>query len=186
MFLSLASQSFLTVRPGFVNNSRIVRECRHCLNLLSGRFTSAPLGYSFRNPLRLNFMCHLPRSIWPLRGNSFGTPIYPGSMRSPVTPLDSLATWWIEGVPTNYLDLVMTSSQPSWPCLRVIALWADTRKEWGPHLTTSAVDKDLLKRLWLLSTFFTSARFSLGADVGYLAHHFLSSWRSYHLLISRI
>ena len=57
----------------------------------AGRANSPRLLQSFRNPLRLNWMCHMPRSSWPLRENSFGTPTYPGSMRSPAPPLDSPA-----------------------------------------------------------------------------------------------
>ena len=65
----------------FVNNSRIVRECRLFLGPLSGRFSESPvwetvgptsspqLGHSFRNRLQLNWLCHSPRSNWLLCGN---------------------------------------------------------------------------------------------------------------------
>ena len=59
------------------------------------------------------------------------------------------------------------------PCLRVIELWADTWKEWGSHLKTSAGDADPLRKRKLFSTFFASAYLSVGVDIGYLAQHFL-------------
>ena len=62
----------------------------------------------------------------------------------------------------------MTSSQPRLPCLRVIALRADTRKECGVHLTISAGDADSLRKRNLFSTFFVSARLSLGVDMTFL------------------
>ena len=32
----------------------------------------------------------------------------------------------VEGAPTSYLDLDITSSRSQWPCLQVIVLWVDT------------------------------------------------------------
>ena len=41
-------------------------------------WTNSPvLLYSFRNPLRLNWVWQLHRSSWPLGGNTFGPPTYP-------------------------------------------------------------------------------------------------------------
>ena len=53
-----------------------------------------------------------------MHGNSLGTSTYPGSMRSPAASLDSPGHWWIEDVPTSYLDLIVTLSQPQWSCSR--------------------------------------------------------------------
>ena len=72
----------------------------------------------------------------PSRGNSSETSTYLGSMRSPAPPLGPLGPQWIEGAPTTYLDLVVTSSRSQWPCLQVTVLWVDTWKECGYHLTT--------------------------------------------------
>ena len=52
-------------------------------------------------------------------------------MRSPAPPLGSLGSQWIEGAPSSYLDLVVTSSGSQWPSLQVTVLWVDTRKECG-------------------------------------------------------
>ena len=54
------------------------------------------------------------------------------------------------------------------------------------QFTTSAGNAAPLKKRRLFSTFFVNTRLSLGVDIGYLAHHFFSACRSYHLLISRI
>ena len=48
----------------------------------------------------------------------------------------------------------------------VIALWADMRKEWSFHLTTSAGHADSLRKRGLLSNSFVSARLSLGEVFG--------------------
>ena len=63
------------------------------------------------------------------RSNSFETLAYPGTMNSPVLPLGSLGHRYIESAPTFYSDLVVTSSQPLWPCFQVILLWKDSRRE---------------------------------------------------------
>ena len=76
------SQAATDTLSGFVNNSRIIRECRRCHDLLSGRFTSvslvrvsersdileavepmSSLGLAryFRNPPQLSYACLLPR-----------------------------------------------------------------------------------------------------------------------------
>ena len=86
-------------RPSFCYGS----PCTATFREITGRTNSPGLVHSFRNPLRLIWVCHLPRSR---------TPTYPGSMKSLAPPLDSPGPWWIEAVPTNYLDLVVTSSQP--------------------------------------------------------------------------
>ena len=49
-------------------------------------------------------------------------------MRSPSPPLSSPGLWWIEGLWTIYLDVIVTSCQRQCPCLHDIALWIDTRK----------------------------------------------------------
>ena len=108
-----------------------------------GRTNYTELVHSFRNPLQLNWVCHLPLWSCSLHGNSFGTPIFPGLMRSPAPLLDSTGPWLKEVVPTNYLDLVATSSQPLWSCLLVIALWVHNRKERACHLTTFSEKKTL-------------------------------------------
>ena len=54
-------------------------------------------------------------------------------------------------------------------------LWADTRKECGYHLTTSAMDAGPLRKRRLLSTFFVTARLLLGVDIGYFGSSFLVS-----------
>ena len=170
--------------PGFVSNSKIVREYRRCFDFLAGRFTNVLLvcvpGHSdfltfFRLYSRRASQSWRAWSSWSLSENSFGTSTYQGSMRSPAPFIDSSRSWWIEGVPTNYLVLGVTSYQLQWPYLQVIALWKDTRREWGSHLTTSAVDAAPLRKRRLLSTFLASARLLLGVDIGYLTPLFLSA-----------
>ena len=73
----------------------------------------------------------------------------------------------MEGIPTNYLVLVLTSYQ--WPYLRVIALWEDMLKECGSHLTISVVVVNPLRKKRLLSTFFINVRLLLGVNIDYLA-----------------
>ena len=111
------------------------------------------LAHFLRNPVQSTWECHLPRSNWPSRGNSRETPTYPRSMRSPPPPLGSLGPQWIEGAPTSYLDLVVTSSPSQRPCLQVTVLWVDTRKKCDSHLTTCAVDPDPLKKRFLSTLF---------------------------------
>ena len=50
----------------------------------------------------------------------------------------------------------------------------DTLREWGAHLTTSAVNADPLRKRRLLSNFFVSARLLTAVDIGYLAPHSLT------------
>ena len=106
------SQAAIKSLSNFVNNSRFLGNIAVVLTFFlgaspvyhwcgfpgtsqfwetAGRANSPRLLQSFRNPLRLNWMCHMPRSSCPLRENSFGTPTFPGSMRSPAPPLDSPA-----------------------------------------------------------------------------------------------
>ena len=101
-------------------------------------------------------------------------PIYPGSMRSCAPPLGSLGPQWIEGVPTSYLDLVVTSSQSQWQCSQLTVLWEDPRKECSFHLTTSAVGTDPLRKRRLLSAFFVNAHLLRNTDIGYLVIRSLS------------
>ena len=108
------------------------------------------------------------------------------SMRIPTLTPDSPGPWWIEGVWTSYLDLIVTSSQPQRPCLHNIALWVDTRKGCGSKSNTSAVCVAPLRKRKLLSTSSVSARPLIGAGINFLALSFLSAWRSYPLLTSRI
>ena len=88
----------------------------------------------------------IPRLNSLLRGNSPRTSTYPESIRSPAPPLGLLGSQWIEGTPTSYLNLVVTSSQSQWPCLQVTLLWVGTRKKYDSHLTTSAMDADPLRK----------------------------------------
>ena len=59
--------------------------------------------------------------------------------------------------------------------LQVIALCADTRKECGSHLMTSAVDADPMRKGRLLSIFSVSARLLVDVDIGYLSPNVLSA-----------
>ena len=150
--ISIFSDSQPTFKSlsSFVNNSRIVKplswlyfwalhqwitrmgpEALPDSGELQGGRTPGLL-YSFWNPLRLNWVCHLPRSSWPLCWNSFWTPTSPKLMRSVAPPLDWTGSWWIERVPINWLNLSVASCQLRWTCLRVIALWVSTQKNEVP------------------------------------------------------
>ena len=83
-----------------------------------------------------------------LSGNSVGTQTYRGSMRSPASLHESTDTWWIKGIATKNLVLVVTSYQPQWPFLHVIAF---------------SLIADRLRKRRLLSTFVVSARLLLGS-----------------------
>ena len=48
---------------------------------------------------------------------------------TPAPSQDSSDLCWIEGIPTNYLDLGVTLSKQRWPYLQVIVLWIDTRDQ---------------------------------------------------------
>ena len=63
---------------------------------------------------------------------------------------------------------------PRLPCLRVIALWTDTQKEYACHLTTSASDADPQRKRALFFIFFVSTHLSRVVGKGYLAQCFLS------------
>ena len=65
-----------------------------------------------------------------------------------------------------------TSFRLQWSCLQIIALWEDTRKECGLHLTTSALDADPLRKRRLSSTFSVNAHLLRGADIDYLVLQF--------------
>ena len=55
------------------------------------------------------------------------------------------------------------------PCLQATVLWEDSRKKFGSHLTTSAVDADLLRKRILLFTSFVNDHYLRGPGEGYLA-----------------
>ena len=109
-------------------------------------------------------------------------------VRSPAPGLLQQLLWYrrIRCGATTFIRMPRTSYQPQWPCLQIIVLWEDKRKEWGSLLITSAADAYPLRRRRLLSALFVSARLWLGKYIWCLAPHFWSAWRSYHLLISRI
>ena len=125
---------------------------------------SSGLVHSFRNRLRLNWVCQFPLWSWLMPGNSFRTPTYTGSMRSSDPPLDSSFPWWIEGVRTSYLELIVTSSRSQKGC--------------GSHSTTSAACADPLRKRRLLSTSAVSVRPLLGVGIDCLALHFLTDLSS--------
>ena len=98
--LSLISQSLnqATIKSRSLKY-RIVRKCHRCFNLRSGRFSVTLIwisghcdipeicrahklargGTLLPESSSIDLRCHLPRSNWPLRENSSGTPTYPGS-----------------------------------------------------------------------------------------------------------
>ena len=129
------SQAAIISLLGFVNNSKIVRECRRCFTFLGGSPVSHWCGHCWVdelarapsvilfNPFQSTWVCQFPRSNWPSDRNSSGTPTYHGSVRSPTPPLSSLGHQCIESVPISYLDLVVTLSRSQWPCLQDTVLW---------------------------------------------------------------
>ena len=131
--VSIFSNSLATIKSlsGFVKNCTIVRECRHCLNLLSGRFTSVSLQWAPGHS-------DIPESSAIV----LGMPVASVKLES-----CSIAkiTWLLmdkRRTTTNYLVLVVTSYQPQWPCLQVIALWENTRRKWSFHSTTSSAEEE--------------------------------------------
>ena len=124
------------------------------------------------------------------------------SIKSPALQLDSHSPWWLEDVPTNHLDLVVTlsrsrlpclwvialgtSSPPRLLCLRVIALWTDTRKEWDDHLANSAGDADPPEEEQTAVHFLCQCPSLARCRHWLFGHHLLSACGSYHLLISWI
>ena len=146
----------------------------------AGRMNSLGQMHSFRNPLRLNRVCHLRWSNWSLLANLFWANEESCSTSRLTWPLiDSKCSNQLLRLGRNIISTMVAMLTDNF-------LWPDTRKEWGSQLTTSAGDADPLRKRRLLSTFFVSVRFLLGVDMGYLARHFFSAWWSYHLLISRI
>ena len=100
---------------------RLIRKPHRCLNGLSGRFrvslvsvprrsyipgkyraanTPPELVHLFRNPRQLIYAIYL---------GSFGTPTYPGTLRSYVPMPDLLVPRWIKGAPTKYSNLIAMS-----------------------------------------------------------------------------
>ena len=75
---------------------------------------------------------------------------------------------------TSYYFAVVTLSQSQWPWHYRSLCYVSF------HLTSSAVVADSLRVRKLLYTFFINAYLMQDADIGYLALHFLSAWRSYH------
>ena len=129
------SQAAIKSLSNVANNSRIVRECRRCLNFLSGRF-SVTLSW-------VPGHCDIPGNC-SADGQARAGALLPEfssiDLGMPLTSFKlafarkcsrdanlswineescstAMLTWsqWIEGAPTIYLDLVVTSSRSQWP-----------------------------------------------------------------------
>ena len=99
---------------------------------------------------------------------SFQTPTYSGTMSIADPSIGSLGPRCIEGTPTCYSDLVLTSRQSLWPCFQVILLWQDSRRECSFHLMIFVVGAGPLRKRSLLSTFLGNVHHLRIVDICYL------------------
>ena len=185
------SQVAIKSLSNVANNSRIVWECRSCLNFLSGWFSvtliSIPGHCDIPENCRADRLARTGTLLPEFASIDLGMPL--NSFKVAIArkfSRDVNLSWineescstarltWssIDRRHTNQLLVIRRnlSFRSQCPCLQVTVIWVDEMwKECGSHLTTSAVDADPLKKRILLSPFSVNAHLLRGANTGYLA-----------------